>query len=70
MKASDFEKLEVITVELMLGDKRNSDGTLAKVKVYRETKTGKAFQVDYRNGEYREASHVLGNYGSWKKLAG
>ena len=44
MKAGDFEKLEVITVELMLGDKRNSDGTLAKERSTAKPRAEKHFK--------------------------
>jgi len=68
MKASDFDKLEVITQELLLADKTNPDKTPVRARVFRDTKSGHAYQVDFRNREYREASHVLGNYSDWKKL--
>lgn len=68
MKLADIEKLENISQDLMLGDRFRKDGTLARVKVYKDAKTKKAYQVDLQTMEYREASHVLGNYGEWKKL--
>ena len=68
MRLSDFEKFEVIAEHLMLGDKFNSDGSLVYVKVYRDKKTQRAYQVDLKANEYRDAEHVLGNYGPWKKL--
>jgi len=71
MKLADIEKLEVISLDLMLGDRFREDGkTLARVKVYKDPKTKKAYQVDVQTNEYREAAHVLGNYGEWKKLTG
>ncbi len=68
MKLSDLEKFEVISQDLMLGDRFRPDGTLAHVKVVRDTKTKRAYQIDLKTKEYREAAHVLGNYGEWKKL--
>ena len=68
MKLKDLEKFEVIAEHLMLGDRFNADGTLAHVKVFRDTKTKRAYQVDLKTNEFREAAHVLGNYGDWKKL--
>jgi len=70
MKLADIEKLEVISLDLMLGDRFREDGTLARVRVYKDPKTKKAYQVDLHTKEYREAAHVLGNYGEWKKLTG
>lgn len=71
MKAADFKKLdvyEVITENLTLADRKNPDGSLVTVKVYRHKKSEAAFQVDFKNGVYREAKHVLMQYGDWKKL--
>lgn len=68
MRLSDFKKYEVIAEHLMLGDKFHTDGSFVYVKVYRDPKTKKAYQVDEKSNEYREADHVLGNYGDWKKL--
>lgn len=74
MKAADFSdlsKFEVITEQLMLADRLNPDDKKPViVKVYRDKKTQRAYQVDLRNKEYREARHVLEQYGEWKKLAG
>ena len=70
MKSSDFDQLEVITQELLLADKKNSDNSPVRVRVFRDRKSGHAYQVDFRNKEYREATHVLGNYSEWKKLTG
>lgn len=68
MRLSDFDKFEVIAEHLMLGDKFNPDGSLVHVKVFKDKKTQKAYQVDLKANEYREATHILGNYGEWKKL--
>lgn len=69
MKLSDLEKFEVISEDLMLGDRFDADGkTLTRVRVLRDKKTKRAYQVDMKRKEYREAEHVLGNYGEWKKL--
>lgn len=69
MKLSDFDSFETISEDLMLGDKFHPDGSLVHVKVVRDKKTKRAYQIDFKNGEYREAAHVLGNYGEWQKLA-
>lgn len=72
MKAKDFDdlnKFEVITVHLMLGDRVNPDDKKPViVKVFRDKKTQRAYQVDFRNKEYRESKHVIEPYGEWKKL--
>ena len=69
MKLSDFEKLEVITEDLRLVDKLDPvDKKPTRVRVVKDPKTGKAYQVDLKNQEYREAKNVLGNYGEWKKI--
>ena len=72
MKRSDFDdrsRYEVVTVHLILADKRGPDGKSAvAVKVYKDVKSGRAYQVDDLNGEYRESRHVIEPYGEWKKL--
>ena len=70
MTLRDLEKYEVITQELILGDQVNPDKSAVRVKVVRDVKTGKAYQIDLKNQRYREAPHVLSNYGDWKQLAG
>ena len=73
MKAQEFKDLgvyEVISEHLMLADRTNPDDKKpVVVKVFRNKKTQVAYQVDFRNGFYREAKHVLQQYGEWKKLA-
>lgn len=72
MKASDFSdlgKYEVIMEQLMLGDRVNPDDKKpVVVKVLRDKKTQRAYQVDFRNKEYRDSRHVLEPYSEWKKL--
>lgn len=69
LRAKDLPGLELISHDLMLADQKNPDnGQLARVKVLRDSKTQKAYQVDLRNHRYREATHVLGDYGDWKPL--
>ena len=72
MKAADFSDLgrfEVIMEQLMLGDRVNPDDKRpVVVKVVRDKKTQRAYQVDFKNKEYRESRHVLEPYSDWKKL--
>jgi hypothetical protein len=69
MKIQDFERFEVITEDLRLVDKPDPvDHKPTRVRVVRDPKTMKAYQIDLKNREYREAKHVLGDYGPWKKL--
>ncbi len=74
MKAADFSDLgrfEVIMEQLMLGDRVNPDDKKpVVVKVVRDKKTQRAYQVDFRNKEYRDSRHVLEPYSDWKKLEG
>jgi hypothetical protein len=69
MKINDFEPFEVITEDLRLVDKPDPvDHKPTRVRVVRDPKTMKAYQIDLKNHEYREAKHVLGDYGPWKKI--
>ena len=72
MKASEFSdlgKYEVIMEQLMLGDRVNPDDKKpVVVKVLRDKKTQRAYQVDFKNNEYRDSRHVLEPYSDWKKL--
>ncbi len=72
MKASEFSdlgKYEVIMEQLMLGDRVNPDDKKpVVVKVLRDKKTQRAYQIDLRNNVYRESRHVLEPYSDWKKL--
>jgi hypothetical protein len=74
MKATDFDNLtrfEVIMEVLELADRFNPDDKKrVKVKVFRDKKTQRAYQVDFRNKEYRESRHVIEPYSDWKKLGG
>lgn len=65
MNAKDFEdrsRFEIVTEHLVLADRK------VAVKVYKDRKTGRAYQVDFKSGEYRDSRHVLEPYGDWKKL--
>ena len=72
MKPSDFSDLgrfEVIMEQLMLGDRVNPDDKRpVVVKVFRDKKTQRAYQVDFKNQLYRDSRHVLEPYSDWKKL--
>ncbi len=72
MKTSEFSDLvrfEVIMEQLMLGDKVNPDDKKpVVVKVLRDKKTQRAYQVDFKNKLYRDSKHVLEPYSDWKRL--
>ncbi len=72
MKAAEFSDLgrfEVIMEQLMLGDKVNPDDKKPViVKVLRDKKTQRAYQVDYKNKLFRDSKHVLEPYSDWKPL--
>lgn len=53
-----------------LPDLCNSDGTAVKVDLYVDVAAHRAYQVDVRNGRYREAdtSRGLGTFGEWRDL--
>ncbi len=72
MKASEFSDLgrfEVIMEQLMLGDQVNPDDKKpVVVKVMRDKKTQRAYQLDFKNKLYRESKHVLEPYSDWKAL--
>ena len=72
MKAAEFSDLgrfEVIMEQLMLGDKVNPDDKKPViVKVLRDKKTQRAYQVDFKNKLFRDSKHVLEPYSDWKPL--
>jgi hypothetical protein len=55
--------------DLILTGRVNSDGSPVVVEVWLDEKARKAYQIDVRNGLYREAdASVVSDYGPWQKL--
>lgn len=65
MNQDDFNKMDIVTAEIVLGDYVNSDCSPVKVRVYRG-KDGYAYQVDFTNKRFRKAViKDSGGYGAW-----